>query len=145
MTISAMRKDINIRHEKKYKESPSKKTRFLIGKNNVPIKNKSPKLFVEDPNTKIKNVQNLTAKASNLKLEKQSKRTKSRMSTQVRKTLNDTNIAVQIQNPEIDYNNVRIFVLKYFLDHNRDLNNEATLRILDKTIHKILKHFNEQQ
>ena len=135
MTISAMRNDMNIRHQKKYKNDPPKKTRFTTQKNTNPIKNKHIKSDVN--NTKIQNVRNQSSKA----IPKSTSKSKN-VSTHVTQT---SNIEFQIPSAELDYYNVRIFVLKYFLDHNRDLNNEVTLQILDKTIHKILKHLNEEQ
>ena len=135
MTISDMRNDMNIRHQKKFKNDPPKKTRFTTQKNTSPIKNKHIKSDVK--NTKIQNMRNQSSKP----IPKSTSKSKN-TSTHVTQT---SNTEFQIPSAELDYYNVRIFVLKYFLDHNRDLNNEVTLQILDKTIHKILKHLNEEQ
>lgn len=144
MTISAMRNDNYIRQQKIYNNNSQNKTKFVTKKNNIPNQTKNPKFFVRDQNAKIQIVQNPAPKASSLKTEKPLYQpTKSKMSIQVRETSNDENVVVQISNSEMDYYNVRIFVVKYFLDHNRDLNNDTTLRILDKTINKILKHLNK--
>ena len=127
--MSAMRNEMNIRQQKKYKNnSTPKKTRFAMQKNTTSIKNNHSR----DTNA-IQDVRNKSPKAIPKSISKS-------------KTVNQTsNVAYQIPSAELDYYNVRIFVLKYFLDHNRDLNNEVTLQILDKTIHKILKHLNEEQ
>lgn len=132
MTIFAMRNDMHTRQQKKY-NNDSKKTRFATHEHT--IKNKNPK-----SDAKIKRNQNpKTIPKAIPKMTPKSKK----ISTHVTQTSN--NVASQIPSEELDYYNVRIFVLKYFLDHNRDLNNETTLQILDKTIHKILKHLNEEQ
>lgn len=119
-----MRKDMNLRQQK---DNPPKKTKFVTQKNT--IKNTNPKSFVQDSKAKIKHVRNPAPNA-----------------LKATPKLNTTsNFVCQIPSAELDYYNVRIFVLSYFLDHNRDLNNDVTLQILDKTIRKILKHLNEEQ
>lgn len=139
MTISAMRNNLQ---QKKINKNQNVSPKIKIAPKAKTINEKQNKVATKK-SPPIRNVRMTNIKHhSKSNIHNCFSAPKSTTDAQTSKqTLNPLNS--QMPDAIMDYHTVRIFVLKYFLDHKRDLNDESTIQVLDKTVHKILKQLNQ--